>query len=74
MTAIPPSMAAIFGADDLPERFPPNLGGAMLIALTYLRLGGFFSDLDAIFDAFAPIAVDERGFIPSIEEPKRGAE
>lgn len=31
------------------------------------------SDKQFIFDVLAPIAVDERKFIPSIEEPKRRA-
>ncbi len=133
--AHPLSMAALFGADRRPGRFPPNPMAAMFVAMVYRRMGGWFtidsngkrytgvaepifldgqtgepvlpqlpdakpherfhsadewrgavklldallrrmdrSDTDTIFEIMASVAVDERGFTPSIEDPKRGAE
>lgn len=37
------NLAEMFGTDQLPETLPPNPAGAMLLALTYIRLGGSFS-------------------------------
>lgn len=46
-------------------------GGMRLLETLIHRLAK--EDKDTLFDLFAPIAVDERKFTPSIEEPKRGA-
>ncbi len=44
-------------------------GGMRLLETLMHRL--VKEDRNIIFDLLAPIAVDERGFAPSIEEPKR---
>ena len=40
MAAIPPSIAALFGADERSTRLPENLAASLFIAMVYRRLGG----------------------------------